>query len=36
MAEAMAMGVDGVPYFVSKGKVYSGTLTVDEVKEFIK
>lgn len=36
MAEATAIGVDGAPYFVSKSKVYSGTLTVDEVKEFIK
>jgi protein-disulfide isomerase len=36
MAEAAAIGVDGTPYFVAKGKVYSGTLTVDEVKEFIK
>jgi protein-disulfide isomerase len=36
IAEATAIGVDGTPYFIAKGKVYSGTLTVDEVKEFIK
>lgn len=36
MAEAAAIGVDGTPYFIAKGKVYSGTLTMDEVKEFIK
>jgi protein-disulfide isomerase len=36
MAEATALGVDGTPYFITKDKVYSGTLTVDELKAFIR